>query len=34
LTLIVLPVIYRIVEDSKSRFKRKIPVFIDEENEA
>ncbi len=33
LTLIVLPVIYRIVEDLKLGFKRKIPIFIDEETE-
>ncbi len=33
LTLIVLPIIYRIVEDLKLGFKRKIPVFIDEETE-
>jgi multidrug efflux pump subunit AcrB len=31
LTLIVLPVSYRIVEDLKVRIKHKIPVFIDEE---
>ncbi len=33
LTLIVLPIIYRIVEDFKLGFKRKIPIFIDEETE-
>lgn len=31
LTLIVLPVIYHIAEETKIRFKKVIPVFIDEE---
>ena len=32
LTLIVLPIIYYLVEMTKSRFKKIIPIFIDEEN--
>lgn len=31
LTLIVLPIIYSIVEEAKSRFKKIIPIFVDEE---
>ncbi len=31
LTLIVLPIIYHIVEDAKVKFKKIIPIFIDEE---
>jgi len=33
LTLIVLPIIYHIVEDAKVKFKKIIPIFIDEEIE-
>lgn len=33
LTLIVLPIIYHIVEDAKFKFKKIIPIFIDEEIE-
>ncbi|QEN03388.1 efflux RND transporter permease subunit [Thiospirochaeta perfilievii] len=31
LTLIVLPIIYHIVEETKIKFKKRIPIFIDEE---